>query len=68
MSGKKRQAPRVLEGETGLVHYEAPLGMDCVTLCHISDWLGTSQGVPTDEAVTCQPCGWIMKFCHSHTA
>jgi hypothetical protein len=63
---RKRRAERLLEPATGLVHYEAPPGMDCVTLCQMSDWLGVEQPVWTDKDTTCQPCRWIMGYCHSH--
>lgn len=58
-----RKIGRLLEPETSLVHYESPPGMDCVTLCQISDWLGVARGEPTAAPVTCQPCRWIMDFC-----
>lgn len=48
----------VLEGSTGLVHYDGPGVLGNVTLCGITDWLGRpdGDGKLTKRRVTCAAC------------
>lgn len=69
MAGKKPMG-RLLEVETGIVHYESAPRMDAVTLCQISDWLGTqgARDMEPDCPVTCQSCRWIFEYCNRFRA
>lgn len=56
---------RVKELDNGMVHIRARAGMDQMTLCGITDWLGTKGAEPTTGPLTCQPCRWIAEYCQS---
>ena len=49
--------PRVTEPDEGLVHFQAPAGLDQVTMCGKTDWLLDRQrGEETTDPVTCWNC------------
>lgn len=63
----------VRELETKMVHIKPPPMLDQVTLCGMTDWLGTDhKGRPRGGEdvkrgpVTCQGCRWIANFCQAH--
>jgi hypothetical protein len=60
--------PRITEPAEGpdMVHYASPWGMDQVTLCGKTDFIGEPEGTPTRKAVTCQPCRWIVDYIRAH--
>lgn len=62
----KQSFPRIFEPDERLVHLSPPLGMDQVTLCGKTDWIGVSRGTVTTKPVTCQPCRWIAEYCQDH--
>lgn len=62
----KRDAPE--ETDTGIVHIDAPPGLDQVTLCGLTDWLGSKGGIghPSKKKVTCWHCRQMATFCQQH--
>lgn len=66
MKYKKKPLPKITEPDEKKVHYSAPWGLDQVTLCGLSDFLGATQGVETDLPVTCFACKMIAGFCQDH--
>jgi len=64
----KPKMPCITEPDEDLVHYESESLMGNVTLCGITDFLGSTSGEYTDESVTCSACQAIFKFCNSHRA
>lgn len=67
-----KSAQKVFEPDENKVHYGPPDGMDQVTLCGLSDFIGTSKGVETDAEVDCWACRQIVshvkgrRFAPSH--
>jgi hypothetical protein len=65
--GKKPALTRITEPDEGLVHYQAPPGMDQVTLCGLTDFIHAKRrGAATWKSVTCQPCRCIVNYIHDH--
>jgi hypothetical protein len=64
----KPKMPRVLEPDTGIVHYKSDDFADAVTLCGMTDWLGQTPGKDTTEALTCHGCKSIKQYCDKHSA
>lgn len=56
---------RVLEPDTGLVHYSPYPTQDAVTLCNITDWFQCTHGKPTKAAATCNSCRNIVDYVRS---
>jgi hypothetical protein len=57
------QLSRVTEPDENTIHYSAPDGLDQVTLCGMTDFIGHKQkGAATDEAPTCWVCMHIFDF------
>lgn len=58
-----RKWHRVAEPSRGLVHFESVDIMDAVTLCGLTDWIGSKDGdgETTDSAVNCRICESIVK-------
>lgn len=48
--------PRVYEPDEKQVHYVPPDGLDQVTMCGLTDWIGATQGWETSEPLTCRSC------------
>lgn len=59
-------AEKVLEPDENKVHYTAPIGLDQVTLCGKSDWIGDAPGEPTTAPVDCWHCQQIVTFVKGH--
>lgn len=58
---------KVKEMENGMIHLEPPPGLDFVTLCGITDWIGVEPGkIGVPGAVTCNGCRAIANYCQSH--
>ena len=58
----KKKLPRVTEPDENKIHYAAPIGLDCVTLCGLTDWLEAMDiGQETDEPVNCWHCKTIAR-------
>lgn len=62
----KQSFIRIYEPSEKQVHIDAPGGLDCVTLCGKTDWLGEERGYETNKPVTCWHCQRIAAFCQSH--
>ena len=62
----KYELDKVTEPDENLVHFCAPPGMDQVTLCGLTDWIGTTKGDRTEEDVTCNSCRTIVGHIHRH--
>lgn len=56
------QRPRVYEPDEKITHYASPVGLDQVTICGITDWMGKARGKPTKRALTCFACTRIAAF------
>jgi len=61
MSKAKKPLPRVTEPDENKVHYASPSGLDQVTLCGLTDWIGHTVGEDTTEPVNCYPCKNIAR-------
>lgn len=57
---------RIRENDGGLVHLDPPINLDQVTLCGITDWIGTLGCEEVTAPVTCIPCRSIADYCQSH--
>lgn len=59
----KRELPRVLEPDTGIVHFEGAPGWGFWSLCGGTDRIGFPDVVPTDAPCTCAFCRAIARYC-----
>jgi hypothetical protein len=62
----KQSFIRIYEPAEKVVHIDAPGGLDCVTLCGKTDWLGEERGYETNKPVTCWHCQQVAAFCQRH--
>jgi hypothetical protein len=59
---KQQTSEKIFEPDEGITHYAPPFGLDQVTLCGVTDWLGgRTPGVATDKPVNCHSCLQIVK-------
>ena len=62
----KRPLNKVYEPDEDVTHIVGPPGLDQVTLCGKTDWLGQTTGdYETEKPVDCIPCEAHFKFCNS---
>ena len=62
----KYSLDKIYEPDEGIVHYGPPFGLDQVTLCGRTDWIGNTEGEPTDKPVTCWACKRYVAHIHEH--
>ena len=52
---------KILEPETGLVHFDAPALLGNATLCGLTDFIGYEAGQSTRRRVTCLGCKAVVE-------
>jgi len=62
----RNNLPKVTEPDENKVHYASPAGLDCVTLCGLTDFLESTQGQCTEGEVTCWHCKRVVGHILSH--
>lgn len=65
----KPKMPRITEPDAGEVHYKGCDFIGNVTLCGLTDFIyDDEEGKDTSEAVTCESCKAVKRFCDSYRA
>lgn len=63
---RKTAFERTTVPDEGIICAIAPPGLDFVTLCGQTDWLGSTPGKATKKPITCAGCLAIIAYCQSH--
>ena len=57
---------KIYEPDENKVHYMPPPGLDQVTLCGLTDWIGNTKGYITTKPLTCFQCKRLVDWIHEH--
>ena len=58
----KTSLERIYEPAEGRTHFSPPGGLDQVTLCGKTDWIGEEKGRITRKPITCRACQHIVEM------